>query len=223
MMSSGVRWNEAYTDPQSDRRRLLEAQISQVPGSVLAVIRGLSRAAEPGTLNNYSTGETQVAAEILRGAVKRPLATYLSERIWSRFGMEADATWWLDSPDGVEIGGSGFSSTLRDYGRFGLFFLNDGVAGDEAILPAGWTREATHPKVLRNGTPLAYGYLWWTGATPASKRDGAFAARGIHGQFLYVNPAAKVVIVVWGAQPKPTGGGVINDWEFCDAVVSALR
>lgn len=223
MMSSGVRWNEAYTDARSDRRRLLEAQISQVPGSALAVIKSLPRAAEPGTWNNYSTGETQVAAELLRGAVKRPLATYLSERIWSKFGMEADATWWLDSPDGVEIGGSGFSATLRDYGRFGLFFLNDGVAEQEAILPAGWMREATSPKLLLNGTSLSYGYLWWTAATPDSQRDGAFAARGIHGQFLYVNPAAKVVIVVWGAQPKPTGGGVISEWVFCDAVVSALK
>ncbi len=222
-MSSGVRWNEAYTDRKSDRRRLLEAQISQVPGASLEVIRSLTKEAEPGVLNNYSTGDTQVAAEILRGAVKRPLATYLSERIWSRFGMEADATWWLDSPDGMEIGGSGFSATLRDYGRFGLFFLNGGVAGEEAILPAGWMREATSPKALRGGRPLASGYLWWTGTTPASQRAGAFAARGIHGQFLYVNPIAKVVVVVWGAQPKPTGGAVINDWVFCDAVVSALK
>ncbi len=221
MMSSGVRWNETYTDPASDRRRLLEAQISQVPGSALAVMRGLPRAAEPGTVNTYNTGETQVAAEILRNAVGRPLATYLSERIWQGFGMEADANWWLDSPDGIEIGGSGFSATLRDYGRFGLFVLNGGVAGGEAILPAGWMHEATSPTVLRGGTPLAYGYLWWTGRTPASLRDGAFAAVGIHGQFLYVNPVARVVIVVWGAQPKPTGGMVINDWVFCDAVVDA--
>jgi CubicO group peptidase (beta-lactamase class C family) len=223
MMSSGVRWNETSTDPASDRRRLLEAQISQVPGSALAVMSGLPRAAKPGTVNNYNTGETQVAAEILRSAVGRPLATYLSERIWSRFGMEADANWWLDSPNGIEIGGSGFSATLRDYGRFGLFFLNGGLAAGEAILPAEWTREATTPKVLPGGTPLAYGYLWWTGTTPASQRDGAFAAEGIHGQFLYVNPVAKVVIVVWGAQPKPTGGAVINDWLFFDAVTDALR
>ena len=223
LMSSGVRWNETYTDPASDRRRLLEAQISQVPGSALAVMKALPRAAQPGTVNTYNTGETQVAAEILRSAVGRPLATYLSERIWSTFGMEADATWWLDSPNGLEIGGSGFSATLRDYGRFGLFVLNGGRAGGEAILPSDWTREATTPKVLSGGTPLAYGYLWWTGATPASQRDGAFAAEGIHGQFLYVNPVAQVVIVVWGAQSKPTGGAVINDWVFFDAVSDTLR
>ncbi len=225
MMSSGVRWNETYTDPRSDRRRLLEAQISQVPGSAMAVMKSLSRAAIPGSVNNYSTGETQVAAEIVRSAVGRPLATYLSERVWSRVGMEADATWWLDSPDGLEIGGSGFSATLRDYGRFGLFVLNGGVTGEgrEAILPGGWTREATSPKVLRGGVPLAYGYLWWTGATAAAQRDGAYAAEGIYGQWLYINPAAQVVIVVWGAQAKPTESAVIDDWVFFDAVVDALR
>ncbi|OGU02034.1 MAG: serine hydrolase, partial [Gemmatimonadetes bacterium RBG_16_66_8] len=223
MMSSGVRWDETYTDPTSDRRRLLEAQISQVPGSLMAIMKRLPRAAEPGMVNNYNTGETQVAAAILRSAVGRPLATYLSERIWSRVGMEADANWWLDSPDGVEIGGSGFSATLRDYGRFGLFVLNGGLAAGEPIMPAGWTAEASSPKVLRGGTPLAYGYLWWPGTTPAAQRDRAYAAEGIHGQFVYVNPAAQVVIVVWSAQPMPTGGPVIDDWAFFDAVADALR
>ena len=217
MMSSGARWNETYTDPTSDRRRLLEAQISQVPGSAMAVMRSLSRAAAPGTVNTYSTGETQVAAEVLRSAVGRPLAAYLSERIWSRFGMEADAHWWLDSPDGVEIGGSGFSATLRDYGRFGLFVLNGGVAAGEAILPDGWIEEATTPKTLRGGAPLDYGYLWWPG------QGGAYAAEGIYGQWIYVNPAARVVIVVWSAQAKPTGAAVVDDWAFFEAVVQALR
>lgn len=223
MMSSGVRWNETYTNPASDRRRLLEAQIAQTPGSALVVMKALPRAAEPGTVNNYNTGETQVAAEILRSAVGQPLATYLSERIWSRFGMEADANWWLDSPDGVEIGGSGFSATLRDYGRFGLFVLGGGRASGETILPANWIHEATTSKILRSGKPLEYGYLWWTGTTPASKRERAFSAEGIHGQFLYVNPATKIVIVVWSAQPKPLGGAVINDWVFFEAVSDALR
>jgi len=223
MMSSGVRWDETYTDPRSDRRRLLEAQISQVPGSAMAVMRSLPRAAAPGTVNNYNTGETQVAEEIVRSAVGQPLATYLSERIWSKFGMEADANWWLDSSDGHEIGGSGFSATLRDYGRFGLFVLNGGIAAGEAILPEWWIREATSPKLLRGGAPLAYGYLWWTGTTAASQRDGAYAARGLFGQFIYINPAAQVVIVVWGAQQDPTESAIINDWAFFDAVVNVLK
>ncbi len=222
MMCSGAQWNETYTDATSDRRALLEAQISQQPGSALAVMRQLSRAAEPGTVNNYNTGETQVAAEIVRGAVGKPLTDYLSERIWSRYGMEADANWWLESPDGIEIGGSGFSATLRDYGRFGQFLLEDGVAGGEQILPDRWLQQATTPKTLPDGETLEYGYLWWTGETPDSKRDKAYMAQGIHGQILYVNPAARVVIAVWGAQPQPLAGRIIDDWVFCDAVVRAL-
>ncbi len=223
MMASGVRWNETYTDPASDRRRLLEAQISQKRGSALNVMRALPRAAEPGTVNTYSTGETQVAAEILRNAVGRPLATYLSERIWSKVGMEFGAEWWLDSPGGIEIGGSGLMATLRDYGRFGLFILNGGMAAQEAILPEGWVREAGSPKVLRDGTPLDYGYLWWTPMSEESRRDRAFLAKGLYGQRIYVNPAAEIVIVVWAAQATPTNGEVIDSWAFFDAVSGDLR
>ncbi len=223
MMSSGVRWNETYTDPASDRRRLLEAQISQVPGSAMAVMRSLPRAAPPGTVNNYSTGETQVIGEVVRHATGQPLSTYLAERVWSRVGMESDAKWWLDSPGGTEIGGSGFSATLRDYARFGQFLLNDGVANGERILPEGWLAEATTPKRLRNGSMLDYGYLWWTPTSLSARRDGAYDAQGIHGQFLYVNPAVHLVIVVWSAQPKPSGGAVVDDWSFFMAVADALR
>ncbi len=184
MMSSGVRWIETYTDSSSDRRHLLEAQIAQQPGAAMRLMASLPRAAVPGTVNNYSTGETQVAGEIVRSAVGRPLAEYLSDRIWSRYAMEADARWWLDSPNGHEIGGSGFFATLRDYGRFGQFILDGGVANGQQILPKGWVEEASTPKALRNGDPLAYGYFWWTGTTPADQRDRAFEANGIFGQHI---------------------------------------
>ncbi len=223
MMASGVRWSETYTDPASDRRRLLEAQIAQQPGGALAVMRALPRAAAPGTLNNYNTGETQIAAEVLHRAAGRPLSEYLHERIWEPCGMEADATWWLDSPGGIEIGGSGFSATLRDYGRFGLFVLGGGVVDGESILPPGWVDEASTPKTLPGGQPLDYGYLWWPATSPAGRRDGAFSAEGIHGQFLYLNPAVDLVIVLWSAQPLPTGGAVIDEWALFEALAEHLR
>jgi CubicO group peptidase (beta-lactamase class C family) len=223
MMSSGVRWNETYTDSSSDRRHLLEAQISQRPGAAMQLMRTLPRAAKPGYVNNYSTGETQVAGEIVRSAAGRPLADYLADRIWSRYAMEADARWWLDSPNGHEIGGSGFSATLRDYGRFGLFILDGGIADGKPILPKGWVHEASTPKTLRNGRELPYGYFWWPGTTPGERRDGAFEANGIFGQHIYINPARRLVIVVWGAQTKPTGGAIIDDWRFFDAVAEQLR
>lgn len=225
MMSSGVKWNETYTDSSSDRRHLLEAQISQRPGAAMDVMRLLPRAAPIGTVNNYSTGETQVAAEVLRAAIGQSLSSYLGERIWSRVGMEADANWWLDSPapDGHEIGGSGFSATLRDYARFGQFLLNGGVAGADSILPSGWLAEATTPKVLKGGKALAYGYFWWTPPMGLLRSDAAYAGRGIFGQHLYVDPKEHIVAVVWSAQTRPSGGDIVNEWAFFDAVVRALR
>ncbi len=85
MMSSGVRWNETYTDSSSDRRHLLEAQIAQQPGAAMKLMGSLPRKAKPGFVNNYSTGETVVAGEVVTSAVGRSLADYLSERIWSRY------------------------------------------------------------------------------------------------------------------------------------------
>jgi len=223
-MASGVAWNETYTDGSSDRRALLEAQIAQRPGGAMAVMSGLSRAAAPGTRWNYSTGETQIAAEALRSAVGRSLASYLSEKIWSPYGMEADATWWLESSDGTEIGGSGFSATLRDYARFGLFLLDDGVIDGLRVLPEGWIESATRGFVLEDGTAVPwYGYFWWANGSEASGADRAYSAEGIFGQYLYVNPTHRIVIAKWGAESKPLGTNPIDEFLFFDAVVRALR
>lgn len=217
MMSSGVQWNETYTDPASDRRALLEAQIAQRPGALMDVMARLPRKAEPGSLNTYSTGETQVAGEVLYGAIKKPLSDYLSEKIWSKLGMESDATWWLDSPNGHEVAGSGISATLRDYARFGQFILNDGVVDGQRVLPEGWMADASTPKVLKGGKALNYGYMWWT------MPNGAFYATGIFGQFIYINPTEQVVIVVLSAQSKPTGASVVNTRSVFDAITAALK
>ena len=223
-MTSGVRWNETYTDSSSDRRRLLEAQIAQQPGSALELMSSLARAAPPGSRNNYSTGETQIAGEVVRGATGKSLSAYLSEKIWKTYAMESDATWWLDSPDGHEIGGSGFSATLRDYGRFGLFFLESGVVHGDSLLPAGWTQEAGRAQVLSNGLEIDYGFMWWPlGKTSLPINKSAFSAVGIFGQAIYINPDEKVVIVQWSAQTKPLGGDVVKEDDFFAAVTMTLR
>lgn len=223
MMASGVKWNEAFTDPNSDRRALLRAQMSQTPGATMTLMASRPKAAEPGTVNNYSTGETQVLAEAIRSAVNMPLSAYLEQKIWQPFGMEHDAKWWLDSPDGMEIGGSGISATLRDFGRFGLFFMNGGKIDGTSILPEGWVKEATSPKTLKDGSALNYGYMWWPGRTDASIKDGAYSAIGMQGQNIYINPAHKVVIVTFGDQPKPLRRNLIAPLAFFDAVVAALN
>lgn len=215
-MASSVAWNETYTDAASDRRAMLEAQISGEPGAILRLMAGLERAAVPGTRWNYSTGETQVASALVAAATGRNVADYLSEKIWIPFGMETNATWWLESPDGLEIGGSGLSATLRDYARFGLFMLNGGVIGGKPTLPDGWVQEATSAKTI-GGEKVEYGYMWW----PLD--NGAFAAIGIFGQFVYVHPDNDLVVAMWSAQPKPVGTDVIDEHDFFNALTKALE
>ena len=221
-MASGARWDETYTNPASDRRRMLQAQIDGRPGAILELMGKLPRAAAPGTVWNYNTGETFVVGELIHAAVKKPVAEYLSEKIWSRFGMESDATMWLESANGQEISGSGLSAVLRDYGRFGLSVQNGGVVDGKKIVPDNWFAEAGSSKVI-GGKKVDYGYMWWTpeaGADPV--HEGAFAAVGIFGQYLYINPREHVVIAVWSARPKPTEMTPVDDWDFFAAVVKAL-
>lgn len=222
LMASGVEWNETYTDPESDRRDLLRAQIEQRPGSAMEVMAALPRAYDPGTHHTYSTGETQVLGEVVHGAVGMPLADYLAEKIWQPYGMEADANWWLDSPDGIEIGGSGLSATLRDFARFGQFFLEGGEIDGNSILPEGWMETAGQPQKLKSGETIEYGYMWWPGWTEASIADGAFAAIGIQGQNIYINPERNIVIATHMAQPKPVGREPVDPLVVFDAISAAL-
>lgn len=210
-MTSGVEWNETYTDPQSDRRRMLDAQIEQQPGAILALMAALPRTAEPGMRWNYSTGETHVAGALVRAATGKPVAEYLSEKIWSRAGMEADANWWLEAPGGLEVGGSGLSATLRDYARFGLFLLEDGVIDGERVLPEGWVSEASSVKTVA-GEKVEYGFMLWP------LHDRSYAAIGIFGQFVFVDPDKDLVVAMWSAQPKPLGRHGLDEYVFLEAL-----
>ena len=164
MMASGVKWDETYTDPASDRRALLEMQIASTrKGAIFDIVKRLPKVAEPGKTFHYNTGETVLVGEIVQAATKMPLADYLSKKIWVPVGMEADASWWLDSPGGHEVGGSGLLARMRDFARFGQFVLDGAKVNGVSIVPDGWLAEATSAKPLasvpgKNG----YAYQWWT-------------------------------------------------------------
>lgn len=223
-MSSGVRWTETYTDPKSDRRKLLELQLHGKPGDLLRYMSSLPRAAAAGSVWNYSTGETLVLGAVLEGATHRPLSDYLSEKIWSKVGMDQDATWWVDGPNGMGWGGSGIGATLRDYGRFGLIAANAGRVNGQPIVPPGWFDEAGAPHVI-GGKTLGYGYMWWIPPQSDPIHVGAFDAQGIFGQSMYINPRERLVIVVLSARSKPSGATrfELDDDAFFAAVASALH
>ena len=221
-MASGVEWNETYADPTSDRSKLLEMQLQKQPGTVLPYMSALKKAGAPGTIWNYNSGEVFIVGAVLEAATHKPLAEYLSEKIWNPWGMESDAHWWLLSPNGMGWGNGGIAATLRDFGRFGLLVQEDGVINGERIVPKGWFNEAGSAKWI-GGKKIEYGYLWWTFPKDDEVHDGAFQAKGICGQHLYINRKEKVVIVVLSARPKPVASTVVNDGAFFGAVVRALR
>jgi CubicO group peptidase (beta-lactamase class C family) len=230
-MSSGVKWNEDYRQRDSDIGALLKCVAAKTPGCIVGFMSKLPRAAPPGMLFNYNTGETHLIGLIVSAATHKTLSDYLSEKIWSRFGMESDGYWTLESDGGVEMAGGSLGMTLRDYGRFGAFILGDGVVGDAHILPAGWVAEASRPRPdspqvafgkLEPDDPDGYGYQWWV-LPHIAPHAGAFQAEGIFGQFIYINPKAHIVAVVWSAWPEAwVDKNAIETSVFLGGVVKAL-
>ncbi len=212
MMSSGVRWNEDYGDLDSDVVKMSVAASRPGANPIVGYLGKLPRDHAPGARFHYNTGETDLVAVLLNRATGKGLADYLAEKIWRPAGMEQDGVWMVDG-SGLERGGCCISMTLRDYGRFGLFMLNDGVAGGRRILPPGWVQAATTPQI-RNGAPAAgYGYFWWM-------VPGGYAAEGIFGQAIYVYPADRTVVVFNSAWPDADKDEL---WAEQAAVAEAIR
>ena len=202
-MTSGVKWNEDYDDPNSDVAKFNNHKPEDGVDSLVSYMRKLPREAPPGTRWLYSTGETNLVGLLLAQATKRPLADYLSEKIWSPAGMEQSATWLL-SKSGHELSGCCIQAASRDYARMGQFILNGAVAKGQSIVPEGWLLEATTARASIGQPERGYGYQWWTYA------DGTFAARGIFGQGIFIDPQRKLVIVTnanWaGGARDPVAG-----------------
>ncbi len=198
MMSSGVKWNEDYADPNSDVARSATLPVTPGHNPLVTYMSRLPRAHEPGTFFNYNTGETDLVGILVSRAVGKSLADYASEKIWKPFGMERDAIWVVD-PAGHERGGCCMSITLRDYGRVGLFMLDEGRAEGKPMLPPGWALEATSPQITNGAPAPGYGYFWWMSPT------GAYEARGIFGQSITTFRDDRVVVVVNSAWPTAVG------------------
>jgi CubicO group peptidase (beta-lactamase class C family) len=187
-MTSGVQWNEDYNDPASDVSKFNNHKPEEGVDSTVSYMRKLPRAAPPGTHWNYSTGETNLVGVLVSQATKKTLSAYVSDKVWVPAGMEQQATWLL-SKTGQEISGCCLQAAPRDYARLGQFVLDGAIANSQSIVPDGWLAEATTARTAIGIPERGYGYLWWTYA------DGSFAARGIFGQGIFMDPKRKLVIV----------------------------
>ena len=218
-MSSGVGDQEQWDVPGTDIKRFEEACLGR--GSIGDVLRSARRTAAPGERFNYSTLDAQLLGWVLEAATGMTLARYASERLWSRLGADRDAYYWLSrSRPRTAIGAGSFNATARDVARLGLLMARDGVLDGEQIIPRDWVRRTA----VRDVPHLAigalgpsgydhYGYAnqWWT------LDGGAYTGLGVHGQYLFVDPAADVVIVKTSAWPTE------DDPERDRETVAALR
>lgn len=199
-MSSGVRWNEDYEDPQSDVARFNRAKPEGDMDATVSYMRTLPRAHAPGTVWHYNTGETNLIGVLVSSATGKTLSAYLQEKVWQPAGMEAGATWLLGK-SGHEIGGCCLQAATRDYARFGLFVLNNGRAQDgRPIVPEDWFARATTKQIDIGRAGRGYGFQWWT------YDDGSFAAQGIFGQGIFIDPKRKLVIASNADWPRASAG-----------------
>lgn len=208
-MTSGVHFDETYTDPYSDVGQMdvasgwkpvpPDARSSfRWPHHVFEQILGLGKVDRPhGEYFSYRSIETDVLAFCLERASGRRLPQLLSEEIWQPAGMEESACWTVD-PAGYALASGGLNASLRDYGRFGQLYLEGG------IVPPGWIEATRNGNHAIFGDPYtaslpegAYRNQWWI----ENPRSRAIMARGVFGQLIYVNWDHNMVVVKLSSWP----------------------
>ncbi|WP_420383620.1 serine hydrolase domain-containing protein [Novosphingobium sp.] len=206
-MRSGVDYEERYdfgANPSTAAKIFLNAIAANTERFADMAPR-LGRKWQPGSHFNYSTLDTSVLGWVLERATKQPLAEFMTRYMWQPMGMESYGFWMADGAPGVgrELNGMGYNATLRDFARFGAMLLGNGQFNGRQVVPADWIAQATAmtpnadagtpPPPANVTNPFArsgYGFqIWKLDAT------GAYTALGLQGQFIYVHPATRTVIV----------------------------
>lgn len=192
-MRSGVDYPERYDfeNPGTAASNHIAALVRNT-ARFADIARTLPRIHEPGELFQYKTIDTAVLGWLIERVTGGSVAAYTVSCLWEPLGAESDGYYIMDGPPGIgrEFSGAGFNATLRDYARFGQMMLNGGVADGRRIVAEEWVAQSTRPSGQAEGEPGGYGLQWWMiGA------DGAYAAIGLQGQYVYVDPLSRTVIV----------------------------
>lgn len=141
---------------------------------------------------------------VIRGATGQPIARLLQEKIIAPLGLDRDLYYVTDG-EGVAFVLGGLNITTRDYARFGLMVEQDGAYNGRQIVPAAWIKASTRPSAPTKPDKISYGYQWWV---PVGAEPGEFLARGVYGQYIYIDQARDVVIVSTAADRKFRDAGV---------------
>ncbi|RYD92232.1 MAG: class C beta-lactamase-related serine hydrolase [Sphingomonadales bacterium] len=165
----------------------------------------VGRKEAPGKRFDYSTLNTTILGWVIERATKTPIAEYTSKMLWQPLGTEQAAFWMTDGQreKARPLTGIGFNATLRDYARIGLMMLGNGKYNGRQIVSERWVQESTgephHP--LAPNAPTGYQHSWWT--VPGSP---AYGANGVGGQYIYIDPATRTVIVKASYTPADARG-----------------
>ena len=210
-MQIGVAYSELYSDPAAQIWDYTRAGGLRPrppgyrgPGSFHEFLLTLRKEGEHGKAFAYKTVNTELLCWVMHRATGTPLAELLSHRLWSRLECEEDGYLSVDSI-GVAMGGGGLAATLRDLARFGEMMRCDGASPDRQVIPesvvADIRRGGDPEKFAAAGYTLLRGYsyrdMWWV----THNEHGAFEARGVHGQRLYVAPGAEMVVARFASHP----------------------
>lgn len=217
-MASGIAFDED-TDMSGFSMRTL------MGSPAMKVIARYGIQEEPYTYRRYLSINTEILGEVITNAVGCSLAEYMEEKLWKKLDAGHDAYWTLSG--GKELAMGGLSVSLRDYARFARLYLNEGNYNGEQILDGEWVRDSLDASApySRPGAnqdeynAIGYGYQWWI----PEGEEGEFMAIGVYGQWIYVNPAKRVIIVKTSADPDFMEEGYeLKHVEFFRAVADGL-
>tara|TARA_Y100000815_G_scaffold272522_1_gene301616 strand:- start:1895 stop:3067 length:1173 start_codon:yes stop_codon:yes gene_type:complete len=202
-MASGVTFDEDYLDPDSDINKMgralaLGGELDDFTASLKDTFT------TPGSQWQYVSIDTHVIGMVVRGATGRSVTDLLSEKIITPMGLEY-APYYVTDGAGVAFVLGGLNLTTRDYARMGQMFLQNGRYNGQQIVPADWVAASTAPSAPTAEGQIGYGYQWWI---PQDATEGEFMARGVYGQYIYINRADGVVIATNAADRKFREAGV---------------
>lgn len=191
-MRSGVDYEERYdfAHPGIAATNHINALVKNVARFVDAA-RTIKRVHAPGSMFQYKTLDTAVLGWLVERVTGTSVAAYTARTLWEPLGMESDGFYIMDGAPGVgrEFSGAGFNATLRDWARFGLMMLNRGAANGHQIVSEEWVDKSTAPTASEDATG-GYGFQWWT-----MPNSPAYSAIGLQGQYVFVDPATRTVVV----------------------------
>ena len=206
-MSSGVMFDEEYLDKNSDINRMgRELALGGTLDGFAAKLQ--HRFAKPGEVMQYVSIDTHVIGMVLRGATGRSIPDLLSDKIIRHLGFE-EAPYYLTDGEGVAFVLGGLNLRTRDYARFGLMIQQDGEYEGKQIVPKQWIRTSTVASAKTLPGEDGYGYQWWVAAN--NPKEGEFFARGVYGQYIYIDRTAKAVIALNSANRQFLDDGVGED------------